>query len=216
MADDGQFPSPNASGWRIVSPSKRMPRRKKRPKRRGYVRPSRAKPKTGWSLRELAQLCSIAPRTVRLYLQRGVLPRPPFMGSATRYQARHLVWLLAIRRLRTTERLGISAIRTRLQALSAPELETFATANLPGGHVADALGIRPATLPAGPAPPPFSLVTSAGSGGLPSPHVPRWARIELALGLELHVRDDASTRVLELARRLREVCAAGLDDVAPS
>jgi len=36
------------------------------------VRPSRAKPKTGWSLRELANLSGVAGRTIRLYLQRGV------------------------------------------------------------------------------------------------------------------------------------------------
>jgi len=32
--------------------------------------------------------------------------------------------------------------------------------------------------------------------------------VELALGLELHVRDDAGTDVQELARRVRAVCAA--------
>ena len=189
-----------------------MPRRRKRPKRRGYVRPSRAKPKTGWSLRELAHLSGIPPRTIRLYLQRGVLPRPPFMGSATRYQPRHLVWLLAIRRLRTTERLTIATIRTRLQALSTPELEAFATANLPAGQLAAALGIRSATPPAAPTP----LVTNAASGASSSPHAPRWARLELALGLELHVRDDASPRVLELARRLRELSAARVEEGVPS
>jgi DNA-binding transcriptional MerR regulator len=130
------------------------------------------------------------------------------MGSATRYQPRHLVWLLAIRRLLTTERLTIATIRTRLQALSAPELEAFATENLPAGPLAAALGIRSATPPAAPTP----LVTNGATGGLSSPHAPRWARLELALGLELHVRDDASPQVLELARRLRAFCAARVED----
>src|ERR1041385_2090583 len=35
------------------------------------------------------------------------------------------------------------------------------------------------------------------------------ARIELALGLELHVRDDASSSVLDLANRLRVYCSTG-------
>jgi DNA-binding transcriptional MerR regulator len=134
------------------------------------------------------------------------------MGSATRYQPRHLVWLLAIRRLRTTERLTIATIRTRLQALSAPELEAFATENLPAGQIAAALGVRSATPPAAPMP----LVTTAASGALSSPHVPRWSRLELALGLELHVRDDASPRVLDLARRLRELSAARVEEGGPS
>jgi DNA-binding transcriptional MerR regulator len=94
----------------------------------------------------------VAVRTIHFYLQREVLPRPPFKGSATRYQRHHLIWLLAIRRLRASERLELTTIRTRLEALSAPEL---------------------------------------------------------ALGLELHFRDDASPHVAELAKRVCEVCGAG-------
>ena len=181
-----------------------MPRRKKKPKRRGYVRPSRAKPKAGWSLRELSALTGVAARSIRLYLQRELLPRPPFMASATRYHRSQLVWLLAIRRLRAAEKLTLAAIRTRLLALSAPELEAFATASLPPGALADALGVRPTTA----AP---STTPSGASGLRLSPHLPRWARIELALGLELHVREDASERVLDLARRLRELCTSGVE-----
>ena len=177
-----------------------MLRRKRRPKRRSYVRRSRAKPKTGWSLRELARLCGIGARTIRLYLQRDMLPRPPFKASATRYHRPQLLWLLAIRRLRTTEKLKLATIRTRLQALSTPELEAFATENLPAGPLADALGIPSASPPAAVTPAALS-----GSGGPSSPHAPRWVRFELALGLELHVRDDASAPVLDLARRLREL-----------
>jgi hypothetical protein len=92
----------------------------------------------------------------------------------------------------------LSKIRSRLHALSAPELEAFATENLPAGTLADALGIQSASPPASPAPPALS-----------SPQFPRWVRFELALGLELHVRDDASAAVIELARRLREVGVAG-------
>src|SRR5690349_2160228 len=91
-----------------------MPRKwpRKRPKP-GYVRPSRARAKTGWSLSELAALTGVAPRTLRLYLQRGVLPRPPFAGTATRYQRRELLWLLATRRLLETEKLSLAEIRAR-------------------------------------------------------------------------------------------------------
>jgi hypothetical protein len=39
----------------------------------------------------------------------------------------------------------------------------------------------------------------------------RWTHLELALGLELHVRDDASPQVLELARRIRDSVAAVAD-----
>jgi hypothetical protein len=140
-------------------------------------------------------------------LQQGVLPRPPFRGSATRYERLHLVWLLAIWRLRATERLSIAAIRKRLEALSPPELEAYAVQGLPAGPLADALGIVPPPPPAAPRPSGLG-VTLGASGSLPQ--IPRWARIELALGLELHVRDDASSSVLDLANRLREYCSSGL------
>jgi len=179
-------------------------RRRKRPKRRGYVRPSRAKKKNGWSLSELAQLTNIAARTIRLYLQRGVLPRPPFEGSATRYQRRQLLWLCAIRRLRESEDLTLAAIRTRLDALAAPELEAFVARGLPAGKLADALGI-PALEAHAPSLPVAPLAAPAAPAD--SPGAARWMRIELALGLELHVRDDASPQVLELARAVRQWCA---------
>lgn len=168
------------------------------------MRPSRAAPKTGWSLRELAQLSGTAARTIRLYLQRDVLPRPAFAGSATRYQRRQLLWLCAIRRLRATERLTLAAIRTRLHALAAPELEAFATRDLPAGKLAEALGLRP---PAGPAmPPPAPLAPAPFAIGAELSRAACWRRVELALGLELHVREDASERVIELAQRVREMC----------
>jgi DNA-binding transcriptional MerR regulator len=179
--------------------------RRKKPKRRGYVRPSRARKKTGWSLRELAELSGVSARTVRSYLQRGVLPRPPFAGSATRYQRRQLLWLCGIRRLLTGEQLTLDAIRARLNALSAPELEVFATGNLPPGKLADALGVR-VQQPV--SPPPGALVSNAIEPTLPD--AARWRRIELALGLELHVREDASAQVLEMARGVRQWCARSM------
>jgi len=151
-------------------------------------------------------LSGVAARTIRLYLQRAVLPRPPFMGSATRYERQHLVHLLAIRRLRA-EKLTLGAIRTRLQALAAAELGAFATENLPAGPIAEALGIPIATPPAASTSPGVAPPTASGS--LSPTSIPRWARYELALGLELHVRDDASVSVVELVQRLREFCAAG-------
>jgi DNA-binding transcriptional MerR regulator len=157
-------------------------------------------------------MSGVAARTIHFYLQRAVLPRPPFKGSATRYERHHLLWLLAIRRLRTSDRLGLATIRTRLEALSSPELEAFATEHLPPGPMADALGVRSA-LPAVAAPVP-ALGTNVVDGGSFAPHLPRWSRIELALGLELHLRDDASPHVAELAKRVFEICGAEVNGLA--
>lgn len=182
-----------------------MVRRKKRPKRRGYVRRSRAAPKTGWSLRELAALTGISPRTVRLYLHSGVMPRPPFKGAATRYQRRQLLWLCAIRRLRTSENLELQAIRTRLNALTAPQLEAFVVQSLTPGKLAAALGVQPAPAVGARSAPPPALAT--GAGWIEA--TPRWRRLELALGLELHLREDASPQVIALAERVAAATRGG-------
>jgi DNA-binding transcriptional MerR regulator len=173
------------------------------------VRPSRAKPKTGWTLAELAQLSGVTTRAIRVYLDRNLVPRPRFKGPATRYDRTQLLWLLAIRRLRVSERLGLQAIATRLRALSASDLEALAVAGLAPGADANAalsaLGMVPAGAPSASI---AIAATSVANGETSGTRWPKWARIELALGLELHLRDDASPRVLELARQLRELCAA--------
>jgi hypothetical protein len=137
------------------------------------------------------------------------------MGSATRYERRHLVWLLAIRRLRTTEKSTLAAIRTRLQALSEPELEALAAEGPLSRAVAGALGVE---APSNSSKEPHG-VTTLGPDGL-GQQVPRWARIELALGLELHVRDDISPATYDLVRRIREtfitnVEVRAMQDTAP-
>jgi hypothetical protein len=144
-------------------------------------------------------------RCIRLYLELRVLPRPPFKGSATRYQRGHLLALLAIRRLRAAERLELAAIRARLQGMSAKELEAFATQSLPAGPLSSALGLQSATAAAVPAT--TEARPGTARGGANALGSPQWARLELALGLELHVRADASTEVMELAQRVRELCA---------
>ena len=159
-------------------------------------------------------MSGVAARTIQFYLQRGVLPRPPFKGSATRYERHHLIWLLAIRRLRTSQRLALATIRTRLEALSSPELEAFATEHLPPGPMAEVLGVRSALPTARAAVPALSLGTNVVDGVSFAPHLPRWSRVELALGLELHFRDDASPHVAELAKRVCEMCGGKANGLA--
>lgn len=182
-------------------------RRRKKPKRRGYVRPSRAKPKTGVTLAQLSGLSGVAVRTIRVYMRRGVLPRPPFKGSATRYHRREIMWLLAIRRLRDAEKLPLAAIRTRLQALPPLELEAFATEGVGAGPLAEVLGIQAAVATTSPTSSGIGIGGDARERTALSSSLPRWVRVELALGLELHLRDDASARVMDLAQRVREVAA---------
>jgi DNA-binding transcriptional MerR regulator len=172
--------------------------RRRQAKRLGIGR-SRAKPTEGWTLVDFARLANVQPSTVRHYMKLGVLPRPAFRSTATRYLREHLLVVLAVRRLQSTENLTLGAIRGRLEALQPVELEAFATEHLSPGPTATALGIQFAQPPA----------TSEPSAAISAPGTARWTHIELALGLELHVRHDASPAVIALAERVREMCTPG-------
>ncbi len=54
----------------------------------------------GMTLRELAERAGVAPRTVRYYVARGLLPPPEGRGRAARYGREHLERLERIRQLR--------------------------------------------------------------------------------------------------------------------
>ena len=52
-----------------------------------------------YGIKALAELGGVTRRTVRYYVQRGLLPAPAFRGKDTAYGPEHLVRLRAIRRL---------------------------------------------------------------------------------------------------------------------
>ncbi len=53
----------------------------------------------GHKLEDVAKAAGVSPRTVRYYIQRGLLPQPRFRGPDTAYGEDHVVRLRAIRRL---------------------------------------------------------------------------------------------------------------------
>lgn len=147
-----------------------------------------ATPKTEWKLPELAEEAGVSARTVRYYVQRGLLPAPAFKGRDTVYDAGHLLRLKAIKRLQ--ERfLPLDAIQVELARLSPQELKALAEGT-DGGAAAHA--VRPLPSPVPPAAPPPKRTPSA-----------RWERWELLPGLELHLSDQADAATRALAERLR-------------
>jgi hypothetical protein len=110
--------------------------------------------------------------------------------------------LVAVRRLRANERLQLPKIKARLSALTPQELEAYATADLPAGDLASALGVQPK-----------QVVHDIG----PKAYVPplnvnpdrRWTRLDLAVGLELHIRDDVTLPVIELAKKIWSLAVYG-------
>jgi DNA-binding transcriptional MerR regulator len=139
---------------------------------------------TSWKLEELAKRAGVSARTIRYYVQRGLLPAPEFHGRDTTYNDHHLSRLKAIRKLQ--ERfLPLDAIEQELSRRSAEEIRKL------GESVGVVRGHHPYREPPAPRPAPA-----------PAP-VESWRRIELAPGLEIHVSDRADAMTRSLAEELR-------------
>ena len=69
-----------------------------------------------FDLNELSVAAGVTPRTVRYYVQQGLLPSPGTRGPGTRYERAHLDRLQLIRRLQRLH-LPLAEIRKRLEAL---------------------------------------------------------------------------------------------------
>ena len=151
-----------------------------------------------FKLDELAAAAKTSPRTVRYYVQRGLLPAPAFRGKDTAYTREHRVRLRAIRQLQERY-LPLDAIQAELARLSGAELERLALGEGDAGAPLTAPGRGDAGqskshvhIPMPPVPAPFRG------------HAERWTRFELAPGFEIHVSDAASSDVRELAEEIRD------------
>jgi DNA-binding transcriptional MerR regulator len=67
-------------------------------------------------LSQLSAAAGVTPRTIRYYVQQGLLPSPGTRGPGTRYERAHLDRLQLIRRLQRLH-LPLAEIRKRLEAL---------------------------------------------------------------------------------------------------
>jgi DNA-binding transcriptional MerR regulator len=148
-----------------------------------------------WKLTELAEEAGVSPRTVRYYVQRGLLPAPPFKGPDTVYGEDHLLRLKAIRALQA-KFLPLDAIQVELMRLGPEELKALGEAEaVSPAPSAPALEAAEPVLTQGPA--------KAEASVSPSDGVTSWRRWELAPGLELHLADTADAKTRALAERVR-------------
>jgi Ca-activated chloride channel family protein len=128
-------------------------------------------------IEDLAKRAGVSARTVRYYVQRGLLPAPAFHGRDTAYHEEHLFRLRAIRKLQ--ERfLPLDAIEGELQRRSLEQIKELAA------------GVEEVTRPQPVVPP-------------APPRQETWARIEVAAGLEIHLSDRADAMTRSLAEELR-------------
>ena len=174
-----------------------------------------------YELSELCHLASVTPRTVRYYIQQGLLPSPGQLGRGAKYQDSHLDRLRLIRRLQR-EHLPLAEIRARLSQLRNEEIPGLLQqpAAPPVGLAADYVRAvlasadarsAPASPGAGagpvvaPRPPILASVQSgraAAPSGKPGSVRSQWERILLAGDVELHLRRPLSR---ELNRRVERL-----------
>lgn len=145
---------------------------------------------TALKLDELAHRAGVSPRTIRYYIQRGLLPAPDFRGPDTAYGEHHLLALRAIRKLQDAF-WPLEAIAGALHGKDEPALRRIAE-----GHLPTAAHEHTAT--AGEPPPPHEA---------PAPKLRehRAVRIELAPGLSLLLDDDAPPESHALVDQVRSL-----------
>ncbi len=139
--------------------------------------PAPTDPERRYSIGELAGLGGVRRRTVRYYVQRGLLATPTGVGRGRHYTRRHLDTLIRIRELQESG-LPLAEIAARLKGREAdgPPLVVIPPPGIPG-----------------PVPSPLARPSKTST----------WTRIVIADGIELHLRgrrlDPVQARELSAA-----------------
>jgi DNA-binding transcriptional MerR regulator len=174
--------------------------------REKHRRPKTPPANTGWLMADLARLTGISLRTVRYYVELGLLQPIELRGTATRYARRELFRLLCVLRMKTAPGSSLSAIKKELDTLDEDELEAWLSSEPLPQAVAAALGLDDPSALVGrrpvlePSPVPFGLSRV--------PALETWHRIRLLPGLELMVSSEASAAVRGIAQKIYQDCVA--------
>ena len=177
-----------------------------------------------YDLPELSAQADVTPRTIRYYIQQGLLRGPGAPGPGAKYDDGHLLRLRLIRRLQR-EHLPLSEIRRRLDRLAdadvARALEEPSIRSPVADYVHQVLHEkhrpRAASAPIDPDRAFMVAALSATTRGPeqaaapPGPDRSQWDRVALSPDLELHIRRPLSRvhnkivdKLLDYARRLLE------------
>lgn len=169
------------------------------------------------TLKELCHAANVSERTVRYYIQQGILPSPQRAGPASRYSLEHLSRLALVRRLKAAL-LPLNEIKHLMSEVPTSELEQVAyefyqeltttnpvTTDTPRPPVraarvrpngADSKGLTELTVFV----PPEAEEGQAELSTPAKPEMPlkgpvsagRWQRVALAAGLELHYEEGGT------------------------
>jgi DNA-binding transcriptional MerR regulator len=142
-------------------------------------------------LNELASRAGVSTRTVRYYIQQGLLQEPEARGPGAHYTEEHLDRLLLIKRLQK-EHLPLAEIRKSIESGAAEPAPRSAK-----DYIRSVLGkqsIESIAEPPSPynAPPPEETTTTRS----------QWERITLAPDVELHLRRPLSRAINKKIERL--------------
>src|SRR5687768_13506854 len=158
-----------------------------------------------YDLQELCAEAGVTPRTVRYYIQQGLLPAPDAQGPSTRYGRGHLDRLRLIRDLQA-EHQPLAVIRQRLESLGDEDVrrlvKTLSTQKPAPSSAVDY--VRSVLRESAPR---YAVRPSAPAASLPAPSTPvraQWERLSIAPDVELHVRRPLTR---EINRRVEKLLA---------
>jgi DNA-binding transcriptional MerR regulator len=191
-----------------------------------------------YNLRALARLLGLQPRTIRHYIQEGLVAGPASGGRYAEYGQAHVERLRAVQILRDRRGMRLQDIRRYLLSLDDEQIRSLPAQGLPEQSgsagsalaylqslgVASGVAAPPAALSSG-AVPAAAALPVAGAGALrlepraaagPAPRKARaaiWYRLPITPDLEFCVRgpctEDELSRYERLAAQLRQQILGG-------
>ena len=168
------------------------------------------------TLTALCERAGVTPRTVRYYIQQGLLPAPDAAGGpGAHYGEGHVARLRVVRELQR-EHLPLAEVRKRLASVSDAELLARSSVEADEhvqrrGRTSAADYVRRALGDASATPPPRSPAPSSPPR---EPAVERstWERIALTPDIEVHVRRPLSRLHNKLLERLLDHAKSLLEE----
>ena len=148
-------------------------------------------------LPELADRAGVSIRTVRYYLQQGLLPKPEARGPGAHYTEEHLDRLLLIKRLQR-EHLPLAEIRRVLET-SGAESPAPKTAR---DYIRSVIGKPLENSMVAQSVAPYGIGPLSAPAEDKSTTRSQWERITLAPDIELHIRRPLSRTMNKQVERL--------------
>ncbi len=178
------------------------------------------------TLTELSERADVTPRTVRYYIQQGLL-HAPGSGPKARYDERHVKLLRLVKDLQR-QYLPLAEIRARLESLDDEGIDDLLAAPAPAeagsavDHIREVLEDKPGRLGEGPRQVFYNALLAPRDTPMPMPPMKpppntkpmsrsQWERLALGPDIELHIRRPLSRhqnrqveRIVAFARQLLE------------